>query len=443
MIKQKDYRICKILSLIFKRLQTTWKRAYKHLYHKTIPVREYFTHLRSVSHVPTLYANHGEFRAKLISFVRKNGIQFHMKRLLLIVLLALPLMGFAQSITINQHKDGTHIVSTDMQICRSFADKMVLSVGMFAGKDDTVDRCSYFLDLKITSSEKIYIERGATLTLWLKGGDVIRLSAVDDNDNGMVRDIHVINGFVTHDYSAYPTFPVTESQLNDIVSKGVEQIQCNTQPEAYVKEFKKDKIGKAIGERWNLLQKTLFPNAKTTSSPKAKAVIDSDKPTFFPKLFGLNKSVSFGILGAGMDSFDYGAIGFNATVFGVYVDFMGWPRKHANSVEVEQWKDHSVWATHIGYQIPFHYYKGGSIRLVPMVGYASIKEGITDGSDWDVSQGGINNKFRVTEQKGGFDYGAALVFQNTDPKIGAYNLSLGATKHTIWLGLAWEFQFSK
>ena len=180
-----------------------------------------------------------------------------MKQLLLTALLALPTMGFAQSITINQHKDGMHIVSTDMQICRSFTDKMVLSVGLFAGKEDTADKYSYFLDLKITSSGKIYIERGATLTLWLKGGQVIKLSAVDGNDNGMVRDIHVVNGFVTHDFSAYPTFALTESQIEDIVSKGVEKIQCNTQPEAYVKDFKKDKIGKAIGERWSLLKKSL------------------------------------------------------------------------------------------------------------------------------------------------------------------------------------------
>ena len=375
-----------------------------------------------------------------------------MKRLLIIALLALPLMGFAQSIKINKHENGTHIVSTDMQICRSLTDRMVLSVGMFAGKEDTADNYSYFLKLKITSSEKIRVERGATLTLWLGGGQVIRLSAVDYDNNGLVRDIHDINGFITHDYSAYPAFVVTESQIKDIASKGVEQIQCNTQPEIYVKEFKKDKIGKAIGERWSLLQKALFPQApqaKVTKSPsddylaKVAALDDQDKHRYFPKLFRLNESFSIGIQAAGLEHMDYGAMGLNATFYGVYLDYMWWPRRHDDDVRIDQWKDHSVWAAHIGYQIPFFQYAGSSIRLLPMVGYTSIKEGITDGNDWSVGENGIENKFHVTEEKGGFDYGAALVFQNSDSKIGAYDFSIGVTRRTLWVGLAWEVQLWK
>lgn len=363
-------------------------------------------------------------------------------------LAALPYMGFAQAITINQHKDGTHIVSTDMQICRSFTDRMVLSVGLFAGKDDTKDNYTYFLKLKITSSEKIYVERNAELTLWLKGGQVIKLSAVDDDDNGMVRDIHNISGFITHDYSAYPAFDITENQIKDIVSKGVEQIQCNTQPEAYVKKFKKDKIGKAIGERWSLLQKTLFPQANAVKSQNKsltniEALNDQDRHRYFPKLFKLNESFSIGILGAGLEHMNYGAMGINATFYGAYVDYMWWPRRHDNDVRIDQWKDHSVWAAHVGYQIPFFQYAGSSIRLLPMVGYTSVKEGITDGNDWSIGENGIVNKFHVTEEKGGFDYGAALVFQNSDNKIGAYDFSIGVTRRTIWVGLAWEVQIWK
>lgn len=356
-------------------------------------------------------------------------------------LAVLPYLGFAQSIVINQHKDGMHIVSTDLQICRSFTDRMVLAIGMSAGKDNIADKYTYFLELKITSGEKIYVERGATLTLWLKGGQVIRLSAVNGNDNGLVRDIHSVNGFVTHDYSAYPTFVLTENQISDIVSKGVEQIQCNTLPDTYTKVFKKDKIGKAIGERWNLLQKTLSPQSKLASSTQINVATNSDKHSFFPKLFGLNKSVSFGLLGGGVDGFKYGVIGFNATVYGLYMDFMGWPRKHYSDVRVGEWKDHSVWGAHIGYQIPIHEYDRSSIRLIPMVGYVSIKEGITDGWDYSLGEHGIINSFRKTDERRGFDYGAALVFQNHDDNIGAYDFYIGVTKRSIWVGLAWDFQF--
>lgn len=168
-----------------------------------------------------------------------------------------------------------------------------------------------------------------------------------------------------------------------------------------------------------------------------------DKHKYFPKLFKLNESFSIGILGAGLEHMNYGAMGINATFYGAYVDYMWWPRKHDNDVRIDQWKDHSVWATHVGYQIPFFQYTGSSIRLIPMVGYTSIKEGITDGEDWGVGENGIVNKFHVTEEKGGFDYGAALVFQNSDSNIGAYDFSIGVTRHTLWVGLAWEFQIWK
>lgn len=166
----------------------------------------------------------------------------------------------------------------------------------------------------------------------------------------------------------------------------------------------------------------------------------SDKPTLFPKLFGLNKSVSVGIIGGGMDKFNYGAIGINSTIYGVYVDFMGWPRKHTHDVSIDKWEDHSQYAAHIGYQIPFHKYKDGSIRLIPVIGWASIKKGYTDGEDWDVGSGGIINKFHVTEEKGGFDYGAVLAFQDKDKRLGYCNFYLGATRYTVWLGLGIDFR---
>lgn len=359
-----------------------------------------------------------------------------MKRLLIMALLALPHFALAQSLTINEHKDGMHIVSTDMQICRSFTDRMVLAVGMYAGKTDTSDKYTYFLKLKITSANKIYVERGATLRLWLKGGQVIKLTAVDDNDNGLVRDIHAVNGLVTHDYSSYPSFVVTESQIKDIITYGVEQVQCDSKPDTYTKAFKKDKVGEAIAERWKLLQKTLFPNSAYT-----KSIDNPEKHVFFPKAFDANRGVSFGLIGAGLEGFKYGAIGFNTTIWGVYFDFMGWPRKHANNVAVGEWKDHSAWGAHIGYQIPIHKYGGSSFRIVPMVGYTSVSVGVTDGWDWTVGDHGIINKFHTTEKTQGFDYGAAIVFQNPDDKIGGYNLSFGFTKRTMWIGLAWDFQF--
>lgn len=170
---------------------------------------------------------------------------------------------------------------------------------------------------------------------------------------------------------------------------------------------------------------------------------EEDKPKLFPKLFGLNKSISVGLIGGGMETFDYGVIGLSTTIYGFYADFMGWPRKHANDVRIDKWEDHSQYAFHVGYQIPIHQYKEGSIRIIPNIGWASIKVGYTDGEDWTVGDNGIINSFHVTEEKGGFDYGAVLVFQNRDDKIGYYNFSVGATKKTIWLGFGIDFRLKK
>lgn len=374
-----------------------------------------------------------------------------MKRFLAMVLLAIPCAVFSQSITVNTYSGEDHIVITDKKICRSMTDRMVLSVGLSGVKMEKDDKDLYFIDLKITSAGKLTMSAGDLLTITLGNGEVINLPAADKDTHGLVRDIHDVNGFITHDYSAYPSFVITSKQIEDIISNGVKKVQCNTAPDMYVKEFKKDQVGKAVAERWRLLKETLSPS-KSGHVQNDKSTLknnhiqndkNSDKPILFPKLFGLNKSVSVGIIGGGMECFDYGVIGINTTFYGFYLDFMGWPRTHVNDVAIDTWEDHSQYAFHVGYQIPFHKYKDASIRLIPMIGWASIKIGYTDGGDWTVGTNGIINSFHVTEKKGGFDYGAALVFQSKDPKIGYYNFYIGATKHTIWTGLGVDFSLGK
>lgn len=167
--------------------------------------------------------------------------------------------------------------------------------------------------------------------------------------------------------------------------------------------------------------------------------VSSDKPVFFPKLFCLNKSCSVGIIGATMDNFSYGALGINATFYGFYADFMMWPEKHGNSIEIDRWEDHRQMAYHVGYQIPFHQYQDGSIRLIPLIGYAKIEEGITDGSKWYVGNGGIVNSFTPTNEKSGMDYGAALAFNNKLNSRAGYSMYLAYTRYTAWIGFAVEF----
>ncbi len=188
----------------------------------------------------------------------------------------------------------------------------------------------------------------------------------------------------------------------------------------------------------SILRKALLL-AITVTSISATAQENSEKPIFFPKLFHLNKAVSVGIIGATIDNFNYGAIGLNATFYGFYLDAMGWPRKHYDDVRVDKWEDSKVFAFHAGYQIPIHYYNGGSIKLTPLFGYARVEHGITDGSNWKEADTGIINSFHVTDVKKGFDYGAALSLQNYDKKIGYHNFYLAYTRYTAWIGFGIEF----
>lgn len=162
------------------------------------------------------------------------------------------------------------------------------------------------------------------------------------------------------------------------------------------------------------------------------------KPSFFPKLFGLNKNVSVGIIGGTMEHFDYGAIGFNVTAYGVYADFMGWPKRSLKSAHklVETLLKNeairlSTWACHVGYQIPFHQYLDGSISLIPMVGYYSAKECMF--LDYDL----------VSYTSGNIDYGAAIAFQRRDKTVGSYKFYIAYTRYTAWVGLGIEFPFRK
>lgn len=189
----------------------------------------------------------------------------------------------------------------------------------------------------------------------------------------------------------------------------------------------------------NLIYKTLLLGSFLLPLSVSAQETDQQKTVLFPKLFYLNKAVSVGLIGGTLDNFEYGAIGINASFYGFYADFMGWPRKHYSDLRIDKWEDSKVFAWHAGYQIPIHYYDKGSIRLIPLLGYAKIELGITDGSDWTSGDSGIINSFTVTDVKKGFDYGAAFAFQNYDRKFGYYNFYIAYTRYTAWLGFGIEF----
>lgn len=142
-----------------------------------------------------------------------------------------------------------------------------------------------------------------------------------------------------------------------------------------------------------------------------------------------NKTIDIGILGGVIgvqDNYSYGAMGLNMTIYGVYADFMGWPKAHSNDVRVEKWHDKYSVACHFGYQIPL----SKSFRIIPVIGYAKVEEGTTDGWDWKVGSNGIINKFHAENRVDGFDYGGVLVINS-----GKWNIYASATRRIIFGGI--------
>lgn len=345
----------------------------------------------------------------------------------------------AQEIVYDKTTDGIRLVATSETICRSFTDRLVLGISLEAIIDEERSDTTFAIEAHITSSSRLEVTKDSPMRLTLNDGSAITLPVLKE-DWEIVRDIHLVNGAVLTSYDIVPLFSVTQDQIKAI-SKGVKHVSINVYPDAYDKEFKKDKVGEAISAQYRVLCNKLgiaLPAVtKEKKSPYHNIADSYEKPVLFPKLFGLNKSISFSVFGAGIDGFNYGAIGINATIYGVYADFMGWPTKHGSDTGIDVWKDHSQLAFHVGYQIPFHKFQDGNIRLIPVIGWVRIREGYVDGSQWHVGSSGIVNSFHVTETKGGFDYGGVLVFRSQGKNVPT--LSVGATRYTVWLGFGFDF----
>ena len=126
------------------------------------------------------------------------------------------------------------------------------------------------------------------------------------------------------------------------------------------------------------------------------------------KWFDTNKNISFGLLYGTVcakEELSQHAWGFNSMLYGFYFDLLIKGRSHGGDVAVGKWKDKEADSFHFGYQIPIIEY----VRIVPIIGYSSVKTGMTDGYNWSISQHGLSNSFNVDKKIGGFDCGGVLV----------------------------------
>ena len=118
-----------------------------------------------------------------------------------------------------------------------------------------------------------------------------------------------------------------------------------------------------------------------------------------------------------------GAVGVSLAIKGFYADVMGWPSSHENDMGVDKWSDKMTTVVHIGYQIPIV----KNLRFIPVIGYAKIAYGTTDGSDYTISESGIvHNKFSEKKSVSGLDFGGIAVIN-----IKKVNINLAFTKYSI------------
>ena len=121
--------------------------------------------------------------------------------------------------------------------------------------------------------------------------------------------------------------------------------------------------------------------------------------------------------------------GLGVTVRGFHLTIGGLGSTHEHDVNVETWNEKASFTLQAGYQIPVV----SSFRIIPVIGVIGIGEAHTDGWDWTVDNGQVNNKASsVIKYK--FDYGAHMVFKHRKLII-----NLGATRYTLLGGLGLEF----
>ena len=145
--------------------------------------------------------------------------------------------------------------------------------------------------------------------------------------------------------------------------------------------------------------------------------------------------IQAGSLGMGKEVTRFG-LGANLLAYGVYLDGLYSAPEHRSDPKMGVWDDSSAFSVHIGYQVPILEW----LRIIPIIGYAEVSRGTTDGTDYNYEystsshQWIINNKYTKSWKNGGFDAGGSLVVN-----LGPVNLFVTGTMSSVYGGIGVEF----
>ena len=152
------------------------------------------------------------------------------------------------------------------------------------------------------------------------------------------------------------------------------------------------------------------------------------------EVWKFNKAIEFGFqgtqIGRSSDGFSEWGMGIDITCYGFNLDYSFLINTHESDVRIDKWDDKRGWALHAGYQIPI----SKVVRIIPQIGYYRGQYGVTDGSNWKLTNSGIQNHFYSKERFSSFDYGAKIVINPAK-----YFVLFGqVTAHTFGIGIGYE-----
>lgn len=195
-----------------------------------------------------------------------------MKKIALMALmLASSFAASAQKVTLNKIDD-SFVLSTEEVVCRSFTDRMVLSVSLTAIKEG--DETVFMVNNRVNTLAASKLPEDATVLYRTFDDEVLKFNSITESKTSSTQTFYLGSGKKEISVKTYKvgstwhaktytnesniqtitsSFLVSEEELIKLMS-GVKKIRIELYPDQYEKEFKKDKIGQALKSQYEKIK---------------------------------------------------------------------------------------------------------------------------------------------------------------------------------------------
>ena len=162
----------------------------------------------------------------------------------------------AEIFTDKVDKDGYRTTITKYISCaKGLIDPCPISVALFRFSKD--DQTSWSLHTIWRCPNSFSIPQGGLFMIKLKNGRVIELKQVLPQERTEDRIGTYSSFYKARIYSMSGTYEIDENDIIDIMKFGVEKTRVERSLDTFDTSYKKDKIGPAIGQQYELILKTI------------------------------------------------------------------------------------------------------------------------------------------------------------------------------------------